>query len=49
VSDALYFHGGGEFFTIWSPEVLFEMDSGWDSAKATCRAAGRSSPEGKRK
>ncbi|WP_062786364.1 division/cell wall cluster transcriptional repressor MraZ [Novosphingobium capsulatum] len=38
VNDALYFHGGGEFFTIWAPEVLFTMDSGWGSAKATCRA-----------
>ena len=50
VSDALYFHGGGEFFTIWSPEVLFEMDSGWDSAKATCRALlAEAAQKGKRK
>lgn len=38
VTDALYFHGGGELITIWAPEVLFTMDSGWDSAKAKCRA-----------
>ncbi len=38
VDDALYFHGGGSHFTIWAPDVLFTMGSGWDSAKATCRA-----------
>jgi len=38
VADALYFHGGGVFFTIWAPEMLFEMGAGWDSVKASCRA-----------
>lgn len=38
VGEALYFHGGGSNFTIWSPDVLFAMGPGWDSAKATCRA-----------
>lgn len=38
VGETLYFHGGGSHFTIWAPDVLFTMPSGWDSAKATCRA-----------
>ena len=38
VTSALYFHGGGEFFTIWAPDVLFTMGEGWDGAKAKCRA-----------
>lgn len=38
IGDALYFHGGGSHFTVWSPEVLFEMGAGWEAAKATCRA-----------
>ena len=38
VADALYFHGGGDYFTIWTPEVLFEMGAGWNGAKANCRA-----------
>ena len=38
IDGALYFHGGGDAFTIWSPDVLFTMGAGWDSAKATCRA-----------
>lgn len=50
IGDALYFHGGGSSFTIWSPEVLFEMGPGWDSAKATCRALmAEAAAKGKRK
>lgn len=38
VTEMLYFHGGGSHFTIWAPDVLFDMDAAWDSAKETCRA-----------
>jgi len=36
VADGLYFQGGGRFFTIWSPEELARMGSGWESAQAAC-------------
>jgi MraZ protein len=36
--DALYFHGGGNQFTIWAPDVLFTMGAGWDNAKRKCRS-----------
>lgn len=38
IDDALYFHGGGAFFTLWNPENLFAMGAGWESAQASCRA-----------
>lgn len=38
IKDALYFHGALDKFTIWSPDKLFAMGPGWDSAKASCRA-----------
>jgi MraZ protein len=38
VEGGLYFHGGGNYFTIWPPEVLFAMPPGWDTIKASCRA-----------
>lgn len=50
VDDALYFHGGGLMFTIWAPDVLFAMDAGWDSVKASCRAhMADAAAKGKRK
>ena len=46
IGDQLYFHGGGEFFTIWAPDQLALMDDGWAGAQASCahlasEAAGR--------
>ena len=38
VGGGLYFHGGGNYFTIWPPEVLFAMPPAWDTIKASCRA-----------
>ena len=38
VEGGLYFHGGGNYFTIWPPEVLFAMPEGWGTIKASCRA-----------
>lgn len=38
VEGGLYFHGGGNYFTIWPPEVLFAMPAEWDTIKASCRA-----------
>lgn len=38
VNGGLYFHGGGHYFTIWPPEVLFAMPPEWEAIKASCRA-----------
>lgn len=38
VDDGLYFHGGGNYFTIWPPAALFAMPPEWDTIKASCRA-----------
>jgi MraZ protein len=38
VGEELYFHGGTTQITIWAPEVLYTMGSGWDSVKSSCRA-----------
>jgi MraZ protein len=39
IDDAIYCHGAGRFFTIWSPAQLAGMGEGWESAQASCRAA----------
>lgn len=38
IDGALYFHGGGAFFTLWNPEELLAMGAGWEAAQANCRA-----------
>ena len=37
LEDALFFQGGGTFFTIWNPEELYRMQAGWEGAQAACR------------
>ena len=38
LGDALYFQGGGKFFTVWSPVALYRMGAGWEGAQAACRS-----------
>ncbi len=39
IGDALYFHGIGEFITIWNPEVLLEQANPmFKGPQARCRA-----------
>lgn len=38
LEDALYFQGGGTFFTLWNPAELYAMQSGWEGAQAACRS-----------
>mgnify|MGYP005988736619 CR=1 FL=1 len=38
VEDGLYFHGAGEFMTIWNPAHLADMGSDWEQAKVTCES-----------
>ena len=35
--DEVFFHGAGDFFTLWSPEQLFAMGEGWEGPQAACR------------
>jgi MraZ protein len=34
----VFFQGAGSFFTLWSPDELYRMGEGWESAQAACRA-----------
>lgn len=38
VTDQLYFRGNGRFFTVWSPESLYEMDDSWKAAQTACKS-----------
>jgi MraZ protein len=47
LTDGVYFHGAGSFFTLWSPAELYRMGEGWDGAQAACRAlAGEAASDG---
>jgi MraZ protein len=35
--DEVFFHGAGEFFTLWSPAELYAMGEGWEGPQAACR------------
>lgn len=35
--DGLFFQGAGDFFFLWSPHVLAQMDSAWRGAQAACK------------
>jgi MraZ protein len=35
--DEVFFHGAGEFFTLWSPDELYAMGEGWEGPQAACR------------
>ncbi|KPF61931.1 hypothetical protein IP79_13705 [Porphyrobacter sp. AAP60] len=36
VGDGLYFQGAGDFFFVWNPEELGQMDTAWKGAQAAC-------------
>ena len=36
VENGLYFHGAGEFMTVWNPADLAAMGDDWVQAKITC-------------
>ena len=48
IDGALYFHGGGAFFTLWNPETLLGMGAGWEAAQANCRTLMADAASGKR-
>ena len=38
IEDALFFRGGGRFFTIWNPEILARQGSEFNALKAGCES-----------
>ncbi|MEQ1541973.1 MAG: division/cell wall cluster transcriptional repressor MraZ [Novosphingobium sp.] len=36
ISDAIYFQGGGLQFTIWNPDELAKLATGWEDAQEAC-------------
>jgi MraZ protein len=49
LGDEVFFHGAGEFFTLWSPAELDAMGEGWDGPRAACRKLARDAAKGRRK
>ena len=47
--DEVFFHGAGEFFTLWSPGELYAMGEGWEGPQAACRKLSGDQGKGKRK
>ena len=38
LGDEVYFNGNGPFFTIWTPDALMTMGTGWEPMQAACKA-----------
>jgi MraZ protein len=36
LTDAAFFQGGGKQFTIWSPDELAKLGTGWEDAQEAC-------------
>ena len=36
VGEGLYFQGAGDFFFVWNPAELAQMDAAWKGAQASC-------------
>jgi MraZ protein len=49
LQDALYFQGGGSFFTVWNPQEIYTMGDGWEVAQAACRSFEKSNATGGRR
>ena len=47
--DEVFFHGAGEFFTVWSPDELYAMGPQLDLAKASCRRFQADAAKGRKK
>lgn len=46
--DAVFFHGAGEFFTLWSPAELDAMGEGWEGPQAACRKLAADAAKGRK-
>ena len=47
--DEVFFHGAGDFFTVWSPDELYAMGPQLDLAKASCRRFQADADKGRKK
>ena len=47
--DEVFFHGAGEFFTLWSPDELAAMGQGWEGPQAACRKLAADTAKGRKK
>jgi MraZ protein len=47
--DEVFFHGAGEFFTLWSPAELDAMGEGWEGPQAACRKLAADTVKGRKK
>jgi len=47
--DEVFFHGAGEFFTLWGPDELYAMGEGWEGPQAACRKLADDAAKGRRK
>ncbi|WP_347303272.1 division/cell wall cluster transcriptional repressor MraZ [Croceibacterium sp. TMG7-5b_MA50] len=48
LKEAVYFNGGGSYFALWSPDELYAMPKGFETAQANCRQL-EADARGKRK
>ena len=37
IGEAICFLGGGDNFTLWNPDHLYQMGEGWEQPQALCR------------
>ena len=49
IGDEAFFHGAGEFFTIWNPAELYAMGAEMAAAQASCRKWQADAMKGRRK
>ena len=47
--DEVFFHGAGDFFTLWNPQELYAMGPQLDGAKASCRRFQADAAKGRKK
>ncbi len=47
VGEGLFFQGAGDFFTLWNPNEIAQMGSGWEGAQAACAKLSAEAAAGK--
>ena len=49
IGDQIFFHGAGEFFTLWDPAELYQFGDEMAGPKASCRKWQAEAAKGRRK
>jgi MraZ protein len=47
ITTSAFFQGGGKNFTIWNPDELAKMGSGWEDAQSACAELAAQAQSGK--